>query len=171
MADAEIRSAPAVYFDGMTAARHAVTVTCAPSGVEIRDAAGNPVADWLYIRLAQLNAPAHLFRIGLRDSDRLARIEIEDRALAHAIDLACPHLDRTDARARAERRGAVFWSLGAIASLLLVALYGVPRIADQLGRLLPLQIEQHLGRAGDVRFRAAFDKGHEAAVRMRRRAG
>jgi hypothetical protein len=161
MADAKLRSAPAVYFDGVTSARHAVTAICAPSGLDIRDACGNPIAHWPYARLAHLNAPAYLFRIGLRDSERLARLQIEDRDLAHAIDLACPDIDRTDARDRAQRRGAVFWSLGAIASLVLVAFYGVPQIADQIARLLPPQIEQHLGRAGDVRFRASFDKGHE----------
>jgi Zn-dependent protease with chaperone function len=53
----------------------------------------------------------------------------------------------------------VGWSLAAVASLLLVAFYGIPQIASQIGRLLPQQIEQHLGRIGDIRFRTAFDDG------------
>lgn len=163
MAESTIPSGPAIYFDGVTSARHDVTVTCGPSGLEICDGSGCEVAEWPYARLTHLNAPAHLFRIGLRDSDRLERLEIADNALAHAIDLACPDIDRTDAKGRAERRGAVGWSLAAVASLLLVAFYGLPQIADQLARALPYQIEQHLGRAGDVRFRTSFDigpKGH-----------
>jgi Zn-dependent protease with chaperone function len=159
MAEAATRSGPAVYFDGVTSARHLVAVTCTPSGLDIRDAGGNAIAEWPYHRLVHLNAPAHVVRVGLRDSEKLERLEIADDDLATAIDLACPDIDRTDARARAERRGALLWSLGAIASLVLVALYGFPRIADQVARLLPPQIERNLGRAGDLQFRTAFDTG------------
>lgn len=159
MADAAIRSAPAIYFDGVTSARHDVTVTCAPSGLELSNVCGDPIAVWPYDRLSHHNAPAHLFRLGLRDSDRLERLEIADRGLAEQIDATCPDIDRTDKTERAERRGAVGWSLAAVASLLLVAFYGLPQIADQLARLMPYQIEQSLGRAGDLRFRTAFDLG------------
>ncbi len=159
MADPATQSGPAVYFDGVTSARHDVTVTCTPSGVEICGADGSAIALWPYNRLVHLNAPAHVFRLGLRDSDRLARLDVADRSLAGTIDDICPHIDRTDARDRSERRGAVGWSLAAVASLLLVAFSGVPQIANQLARALPYEIEQHLGHAGDVRFRASFDLG------------
>jgi Zn-dependent protease with chaperone function len=159
MAESTTRSGPATYFDGVTSGRHAVTVTCTPSGIELTDAAGNPIAVWPYDRLTHRNAPAHLFRLGLRDSDRLERLEIDDNNLAHAIDLACPDIDRTDASARTERHGAVGWSLAAVVSLLLVAFYGLPQLAEQLAGSMPYAIEQHLGHAGDVQFRAAFDPG------------
>ena len=159
MTDAAVRTAPAVYFDGITSVRHLVTAACMPSTLEIRDAFGNLIAEWPYARLAHRDAPAHIFRIGLRGSDRLARLEIEDRDLAHAIDLACPNIDRTDARDRAERRRALAWSLAAVVSLLLVAFYGVPKIADQIARLLPHSVAQNLGHTADIRFRAMFDKG------------
>jgi Zn-dependent protease with chaperone function len=158
-ADAAAPSVRGVYFDGITSARHIVTVTSTGSGIEISDAAGNPIAQWPYPRLAHLNAPAHVFRLGLRDSDRLQRLDIDDAAFAHRIDLACPDIDRTDAAANSERRSVVAWSLAAIASLLLVAFYGLPQIANQIARLLPHQVEQHLGRVGDLRFRTAYDDG------------
>lgn len=162
MADASFPSAPAVYFDGITSARHDVTVICAPSGLELHDTCGNMIAAWPYNSLSHLNAPGHLFRLGLRGSERLERLEIADSDLAHVIDLACPDIDRTDAKDRAERRGAVGWSLAAVTSLFLVAFYGLPPIADRIARLMPYQVEQSLGRAGDVRFRAAFDLGTDA---------
>lgn len=157
MADAATRSVPGVYFDGITSARHIVTIAANDSGLEIRDEAGKPIAEWPYARLVHANAPAHVFRLGLRDSDRLERLEIRDAAFAHAIDLACPHIDRTGVTARVEHRGAVAWSVAAIASLLLVTFYGLPQIASQVGRLLPHQVEENLGRVGDVRFRTTFD--------------
>ncbi len=157
LADAATASVRGVYFDGVTSARHIVTVARTGSGIEICDAHGHAIARWPYSRLAHLNAPAHVFRLGLRDSDRLERLEIDDADFAHSIDLACPDIDRTGATAKSERRAAVAWSLAAIASLLLVSFYGMPQIASQIGRLLPQQIEQHLGRVGDLRFRTAFD--------------
>jgi Zn-dependent protease with chaperone function len=68
-------------------------------------------------------------------------------------------MDRTDAAARAQRRRAVILSLAAVLSLLLVALYGIPEIANQLSRLVPPQFEQYLGRAADARIRVTLDKG------------
>ncbi len=159
VADVVTPSVRGIYFDGVTSARHIVTVTLTGSGIEISHHAGDPIAQWPYARLAHLNAPAHVFRLGLRDSDRLQRLEINDPDFAHRIDLACPDIDRTDATANSERRSAVAWSLAAIASLLLIAFYGLPQIANQIGRLLPHQIEQHLGRVGDLRFRTAYDDG------------
>jgi len=159
MADDKIRSGPAIYFDGVTSAQHAVTVTCVPRGLEISDTGGKLMAVWPYDRLSHRNAPARLFRLGLRDSDRLERIEIADHDIAEAIEMACPDIDRGDAKDRAERRGAVGWSLAAVASLLLMAFYGLPQFADELARVLPYQIEQSLGRAGDIRFRTTFDIG------------
>ena len=158
MAETGTRSGPAVYFDGITSARHLVTVICAPEGLVIKDRGGIPIAQWPYDRLAQHNAPGHVFRLGLRDDERLERLEIGDRVLAEAIDLACPDIDRTDERDRIERRRVLFWSCGAIVSLVLVALYGVPRIGDQLARMLPPQIEENLGRAADLQFRNTFDE-------------
>lgn len=147
-----------VYFDGVTSARHIVTAISTESSIEIVDHAGEPIAQWPYARVIHLNAPAHILRLGLRDSDRLQRLEIDnDTDFANRIDLACPDIDRTDATANSERRSAVVWSLAAIVSLLLVAVYGIPQIAHQIGGLLPSQIEQHLGRVGDLRFRTAFD--------------
>lgn len=161
MAEVATPSGPAVYFDGVTSALRPVTVACGAAGLGIRDADGNMIAEWPYARLAHLNAPAHIFRIGLRNSDALQRLEIEDRDLTRAIDHACPNIERTDAAARAERRGVLILSFAAIASLLSVAIYGLPQIADRVGRLLPPQIEQSLGRAADARFRAEFDEGPE----------
>jgi Zn-dependent protease with chaperone function len=155
-------SGPAIYFDGITSARHAVTVACKPDGLALSGPCGEPIAVWPYDRLSHCNAPAHLLRLGLRDSQRLERLEIADNSLAQAVDLVAPDIDRTDARERSGRRGAVAWSLAAVASLFAVAFYGLPQIADQLARLVPYQIEQSLGRAGDVRFRAAFDLGTDA---------
>jgi Zn-dependent protease with chaperone function len=153
-----IRSCPAVYFDGVTSALHEVTVALSPKGLVIRNPAGGVIDEWPYSRLQHVNAPAYLFRIGLRQSERLARLEIVDQDTAHEIDLACPDIDRTDAGDRAERRRVISWSFAAAFSLLLVAFYGIPAIGDRLLPLVPPIVEQRLSDAADSRIRAAFEK-------------
>lgn len=158
MTEALTCAAPAAYFDGVTAALHDVTVTCTPSALEIRDASGSAIARWPLDRLLHLNAPAHIIRIGLRNNDRLERLEIKDRDLANTINLACLDLDASDLSARTERRRALLLSLAAVASLLAVALYGIPKMADQLARVVPQRIDRSLGHAAEVRVRTMFDK-------------
>ena len=118
----------------------------------------NPIARWPYSRLAHLNAPAHIFRLGLRDSDRLERLEIDDVDFAHSIDLACPDIDRTGATASkraARRRGLEFWP--PLPHCCLWRSTACRRSPLRSVDLLPHQVEQHLGRVGDLRFRTAFD--------------
>ena len=104
MTENAARSVRSVYFDGITSALHEVMVACTPSGVQIRNPDDSLIVEWPYERLKHLNAPDHIFRIGLRKSDKLERLEIDDQDIAHAIDLACPDIDRSGASARAERR-------------------------------------------------------------------
>ena len=150
----------AVYFDGVTSARHDVTIELNDRAVVIFDRAGDLIDQWPYPRLKHLSAPAHIFRVGLRKSDRLARLEIADHDMAHAIDLACPDIDRTGASARRDRRHAIVLSFLAAASLFAVAVYGLPAMVDRLAPLVPQGIEQRLGNAADVQVRAMLDKGN-----------
>ncbi|MET0278216.1 MAG: M48 family metallopeptidase [Pseudorhodoplanes sp.] len=159
MIEAATPSARSVYFDGVTSALHAVMVALTPTGVQIRNADDSLIAEWPYERLKHLNAPERIFRIGLRKSDKLERLEIEDPDIAHAIDLACPDIDRTGASARSERRKATLASFAAAAVLVLVAFYGIPQIADRLAPVMPQGIETRLGNAADSQVRKMFDNG------------
>jgi Zn-dependent protease with chaperone function len=159
MIEGTARSVRSAYFDGVTSALHEVMVSCTQSGVQIRNPDDTLIAEWPYERLKHLNAPDHIFRIGLRKSDKLERLEIEDQDIAQAIDLACPDIDRTGTSARAERRRASIASLAAAAALLLVAFYGIPQIADRMAPVMPQGIENRLGNAADTQIRAIFDKG------------
>ena len=159
MTEVAARSVRSVYFDGVTSALHEVTVSCTPTGVQIRSPQDSLIAEWPYERLKHLNAPDHIFRVGLRKSDKLERLEIEDPDIAHAIDIACPDIDRTGASARAERRRAMVASFAATAALLLVAFYGIPQIADRIAPVMPQGIETRLGNAADTQVRNMFDQG------------
>ncbi|MFN3350637.1 M48 family metallopeptidase [Pseudorhodoplanes sp.] len=149
----------AVYFDGETAARHEVRLELTDRAVLIFERTGALIDQWPYPRLKHLSAPAHIFRVGLRKSDNLARLDIADHDLAHEIDLACPDIDRTGTSARRAKRRVVGLSFVAALSLFAVAVYGVPAIADRLAPLVPQGIERRLGNAADTQVRAMLDKG------------
>ena len=55
------------------------------------------------------------------------------------------------------RRKVVFWSLAATASLVFVAVFGVPTIATHLAPLVPHRVERLLGNAVDAQIRAMLD--------------
>jgi len=153
------RSCAAVYFDGITSARHDVVIELAPEAVIIRTADKVLLDAWPYPRMKHMSAPAHIFRIGLRKGATLARLEIRDQDVAHAIDLACPGIDRTGASARAMRRKAIVWSFVAAVSLVLVGAFGVAAIADRIAPVVPQGIERRLGAAADTQIRAMLDNG------------
>ncbi|MFZ5692345.1 MAG: M48 family metallopeptidase [Pseudomonadota bacterium] len=149
----------AVYFDGITSARHDVTLELNDHAVVIFDRTGELIDQWPYARLKHLSAPRHIFRIGLRKAENLARLEIADHDMAHAIDLACPDIDRTGTSARKAKRRAIALSFLAAVSLFAVAVYGVPAIADRIAPLIPQGVERRLGSAADTQVRTMLDKG------------
>jgi Zn-dependent protease with chaperone function len=150
----------AIFFDGVTSARRAVTVHLAEDGVVIRDAQERDMlARWAYDKLDHLAAPDGLLRIGCRGARNLARLEVRDPALAHAIDEASVPVDRSGATERRSRLKVAAWSVAAMVSLVLAAVFGVPALADQLAPLVPLRVERLLGEAVDAQARKLLDKG------------
>jgi Zn-dependent protease with chaperone function len=153
------RTGAARYFDGLTSARHDVTLELASHALVIRDDDGAILDQWSYDRLKHLSAPDHIFRVGLRRNPVLARLEIADTDLAHEIDLLAPDIDRTGASARKIRRRAVAWACLAAIAMVLSAIYGVPLLADRLAPVVPRGFEQRVGVATNAQIRAMLDKG------------
>jgi Zn-dependent protease with chaperone function len=151
------------YFDGVTSARHDVTVTLGVSALQIHSTDGRLLAEWPYGELEAIAAPRGLMRIGRVDNAVLARLDVRDPNLAAAIDDLSIPIDRSGLTERRSRRKVVFWSLAATLSLLLVAIYGVPEIASRLTPIVPYTAEIKLGAAVDAQVRSALDKNHEGA--------
>lgn len=155
--NAPMASGAGIYFDGVTSARHDVLVVLKPASLHISSRDGHLLGEWPYQELEELSAPANLLRLGRRNSTVLERLEISDPAFAAEIDARAALVDRTGALQRRQRLAVVGWTLSATASLLLVAWFGVPAIADRLTPLLPAAIERKLGDAVDVQIRGMLD--------------
>lgn len=148
---------PGIFFDGKTSARHEVEVELLPDELEIRLTAGRLLTLWPYAELEHLAAPEHILRLGLFKNPVLARLEIKDQALAHAIDEKSLSVDRTGTTARRTRLRVAAWSAAAMIVLVLAAVFGVPALASRLAPLVPPALERRLGNAVNAEVRDMLD--------------
>jgi hypothetical protein len=86
---------PGFYFNGVTSKRHDVIVETAANSLRIiNDDEQYLVDEWNYADLRSRSAPEGILRLGRRGEAALARLEIRDAALAAAIEVRAPALDR-----------------------------------------------------------------------------
>jgi Zn-dependent protease with chaperone function len=149
----------ATYFDGKSSVRQTVAVDAAAAGLRILSPEGAVLADWPYVELRSLGAPAGILRLGRHGNPVLARLEIRDPALVTAIEQRAVNLDRTGAGERRSRMKVVAWTFAAMASLVLVAIFGLPLVADRLTPLIPSKVEYRFGLAVDKQIRSMLDTG------------
>ena len=159
----QMTSGAGIFFDGRTSARHDARVRLGAEALGVEGADGRPLAQWRYDDIQELSAPAGVLRLGRRDTNTLERLEITDAAFAAAIDVRAIHVDRTGALQRRQRASIVGWTVAATASLVAVAYFGVPALADRLAPLVPVLAERKLGDAIDVQVRARLDNRHLGA--------
>jgi Zn-dependent protease with chaperone function len=170
-ADARLRG-PAVYFDGTSSARNAVTVETAAAGLRIlagggpgRDGLPDRVLDeWAYGELRRMSAPEGVLRLGRRGETLLARLEIRAPALAAAIEDRAEALDRGGAAERRLRRKVVALSFAAAASLVVTAVIGLPALASRIIPFVPLAVDRKLGDEIDKNVRGSLDTQHLGAA-------
>lgn len=147
-------SGAAIYFDGASSKRRAVTLGVA-ARLEISEDE-QLLAAWAYDDIRRADGPSGLLRLGCLTAPALARLEIRDAALAAEIEPRCVHLDENTPG----RRGVaaiVGWSVAAAVSIVLVVLFGVPLAADRMAPLVPDAFEQRLGKVADAQIKSVFD--------------
>jgi predicted Zn-dependent protease len=170
-----IPSGPAIYFDGVSSARHDVLVELADNALRIIAADGRALAEWPYAQLRRHSSPERLLRIGRSGEKALARVEVRHPHLAAEIADRAVTLDRSGSAERRTRLMVVVWSLAAMVSLVTAAVFGVPVLATRLAPAVPLAVEQRLGDAVDKQIRSALDThglgaGFECGVAASERA-
>ena len=117
------------------------------------------LARWPYDELDHLAAPEGVLRLG-RSGARESGAARGARPRARACDrrgVAC----RSTAPARPSGAAGckvVAWSVAAMVSLVLGAVFGVPALADRIAPLVPLRVERRLGEAVDAQVRPMLDK-------------
>jgi Zn-dependent protease with chaperone function len=162
--DVSIVSGRGIFFDGLTTKRHDVVIELAPRTLRVHGADGGVLVEWPYDQLETRSSPDAVLRLGRAGNAVLARLEVKDPHLVAAIDERSMPVDRTRRIERRLRTRVVFWSLAATASLLLVAVVGVPLIATKLTPLVPYAIERKLGAAVEAQARRSLDNHRAGAA-------
>jgi Zn-dependent protease with chaperone function len=141
------------YFDGTSSRRRPVMLSLGDQ-LDIRDGE-TTLACWPYADIRRADGPADRLRLSCVSAPALARLEVRDKAVAEQLRARCTQLDR-DSAGRHGVVAIVGWSLAAIVSLIAVALFGVPLIADRVTPLLPQAFERRLGDVADQQVKALF---------------
>jgi Zn-dependent protease with chaperone function len=143
----------AIYFDGTSSRRHAVTPGFYDR-LEI-NADDRTLAMWSYADIRRADSPSGTLRLSCLTAPALARLEIRDAAVAAELILRCSRLDQDFP----DRRGIariVGWSIAAAVSIVSVIWFGIPLAADRLTPLVPQALERRLGAVADGQVRTLF---------------
>ena len=154
-------SGPGIFFDGVTSARRTVTVELGANSLRVLTPGGDDLAEWPFGELAAYAAPEGVLRLGRAKGALPARIEIHDRELAAAFAARVGPIKQFGAVEPRTRAKVVGWSLAAVSSALVVALFGVPAVVARATPLVPVAIEQRLGASVDKQIRALLDGGQK----------
>jgi len=141
----------AVYYDGTSSRKRAVTLRFADSLQLVED--GVTLAVWPYGDIRRADSPQRL-RLSCISALPLARLDIDDDQTAQALLSRAPSLNA--ARAPSQTWRIVGWSLAAVCSIVAVTLYGIPLAADRLAPLVPYAVEKRIGEAVDKQVRFLF---------------
>jgi Zn-dependent protease with chaperone function len=152
-------SGPAIFFDGVTSARRSVRVDLGLTALAIHADAGEALAEWRYGELASYAAPDGVLRLGRATSPTPARLEIHDGDLAAAFQARVGSIKQFGAVEPRTRVKVVGWSFAAVASALLVAMFGIPAVVERVAPLVPVRVEQRLGASVDTQIRTWLDTG------------
>ena len=144
------------YFDGQSAMRHRVDVVFDRHANELV-ISGDTLADaqrWPVPRLRALADEAHGYRLTLaihvdgndETQRNLARLSVSEPGLIRELRQSCPQLNRRDLR-RGSRRRLLQRTVLAAAAMALILFVILPRMAETLARLIPVEQEIALGKS------------------------
>jgi Zn-dependent protease with chaperone function len=151
----DVQEGAAVYFDGASSRKHQVTLRFGASLDIVHD--GVVVASWPFEAIRRVDGPTGRLRLACKSAAPLARIEVDDPGVMAAVTARSTALDADRGGPRQTLR-IVGWSAAAICSIILIAIYGIPIIADRLAPIIPYSAEQRMGQAVDAQVRAIFGR-------------
>ena len=143
----------AIYFDGTSSRRHAVTLVFDGELGISED--GQLLATWPYADIRRADSHSRTLRLICLTAPSLARLEIRDPALAAELIARCSRLD-DDVPGQRGVGKIVGWSIAAVVSIVGVIWFGVPLAADRLTPLVPQALERRLGSVADRQITTLF---------------
>jgi Zn-dependent protease with chaperone function len=140
----------AVYFDGRTNRKRSVKLSFA-AGVDIVEQ--DTVVDvWSFGDVRRVDGPPGVMRLSCMAALPLARLEIADPATRAVVAEHCKALDAAGL-GQVKTGKVVLWSLAAVCSIVSLAWFGIPYVADRLAPYVPMAFEKRIGEMADGQIR------------------
>jgi Zn-dependent protease with chaperone function len=140
----------AVYFDGRTNRKRSVKLSLA-GGVDIVEQ--DTVVDvWSFGDVRRVDGPPGVMRLSCVAALPLARLEIADPATQAMVSLHCKALYAAGL-GQVKTARIVLWSLAAVCSIVGLAWFGIPYVADRLAPYVPFAFEKRIGDMADGQIR------------------
>jgi Zn-dependent protease with chaperone function len=146
-------ASPAIYFDGVTNRKHAVTLRFESDQLAIVENDARVTA-WRYDDLRSINGGPGTLRLKCVSGLPLARLDIFDAATQAEIRAHTRFLEVEQGSRQTGR--IVGWSFAAICSIVLIVAFGVPLVAGRMVPLVPMSFERRLGAVVDNQVRLLF---------------
>ncbi|BCJ91029.1 metalloendopeptidase [Terrihabitans soli] len=137
----------AVFYDGASNRKHRVELQAGEKLDIVED--GVVLDAWVFQDIRRVDGDMAL-RLTSISAPPLARIDIDDAATAERLNALLPKTEHLQEKRQTVR--IIGWSLAAIASIILMILYGIPFVAERLTPLVPRDLETRLGEAVDSQF-------------------
>ena len=144
---------PAIYFDGVTNRKHAVTLRFDSDYLDIVTN-DSGVTAWRYNDVRMVDGALGALRLKCVSGLPLARLDVSDAATQAEIRGRTQSLEID--RGSPQTARIVGWSLAAVCSIVLIVLFGVPLVAERMVPLVPMSFERRLGGVVDNQVRAIF---------------
>jgi Zn-dependent protease with chaperone function len=140
----------AVYFDGRTNRKRSVKLSFA-GGVDIIEQ--DTIVDvWSFGDVRRADGPPDVVRLSCVAALPLARLEIADPATQAMVAAHCKALDAAGL-GQAKTGKVILWSLAAVCSIVGLAWFGIPYVADRLAPYVPMAFEKRIGEMADGQIR------------------
>jgi len=153
MADDVSSEGNAVYFDGYSSRKRHVALRFAGDLEIVED--NTVVATWPYSAVRRVHSLPNTLRLRCAAGPTLARLEIVDPSTQNTVRERCASLE-LDGVGKTHTLRILFWSLAAVASIVLAAIFLIPVIAERMAPLVPYAFERRIGEAIDEQVRAAL---------------
>ncbi len=164
----------ATYFDGNVGRRRAVSLAFGPALEIMED--GALLAAWPYAEVRRLPPPGGIMRIRALGAPKGAWLEIDDPQTQGDIARHCLLLLGEKTAPNPEGRRRLAYGLAACVMFGGFLWGGVPRMADVIAPLIPVEWEKKVGESADEEVRKTFPgksckapKGVEALAKVSQR--
>lgn len=160
------------YFDGISAKAQTLFANVDGNFLLLKTETGSDVGRWNLDQLRDENSPPIPQQLNLStERESAARIQIEDKAFVQQLTEACPTLRKRRPQAAGWWRPYVFVGGGAVLSVAVFFMIGLPLLATAIANIIPIETREKIGATVENQIIRSFSKNKEEEAVCHSKAG